>query len=119
MLSVFLGLGLSFNADAAVIQSDVYAGGQNVSKGTVQPGYYSYFDWGRGQNGWGYCYEFDNYGYVLNNGRPMHPRNCEMVNPSYFAWGRGFDGYMYCYQWTPYQVIMNDGYAVHPRYCRY
>lgn len=128
ILSLFFifGVGHSFisSAEAAqAAQSDIYAGGQNISKLDDIPDhhnhYYTFFDWGRGQNGWGYCYEFDNHGYVLHNGRPMHPRNCEMVNPSYYDWGRGFDGYIYCYQWTPYHVIMNDGYAVNPRFCRY
>ncbi|MES2768057.1 MAG: hypothetical protein V4596_02840 [Bdellovibrionota bacterium] len=121
ILSLFFVINvMSSNGFAAeAIQSDIYAGEKNISQERDHhPNYYTFFDWARGQNGWGYCYEFDNHGYVLNNGRPVHPMNCERVNPSYFDWGRGFDGYIYCYQWTPYHVIMNDGYAVNPRYCR-
>lgn len=115
VLTVFLSL----NTFAAEMSVDSYAGPKNLSSTKDHhPGYYTYFDWARGNNGWGYCYEFDDYG-VLHGGRPVRNFNCERVNPSHFAWGRGFDGYVYCYQWTPYRHIMNDGYAVHPRYCHY
>jgi len=77
----------------------------------------SYYDWGRGQNGWGYCYEWAN-GYVLNSGYPIANYYCEQENPSYFDWGRGMNGYTYCYQWTPYGVAMNEGRPVDNYYCR-
>lgn len=77
----------------------------------------SYFDWGQGQNGWGYCYEWTNHGDVLNGGNPVHPYSCEKSNPSRFRWSRGQDGWGYCYQYTPYGVAMNEGSLVHPYSC--
>lgn len=73
---------------------------------------YSHFAWGRGQNGWGYCYEWDYYGNVLNGGYPVASYNCEAVQPSRFDWGRGQNGWGYCYQWTPQGFAMNEGQAV-------
>lgn len=121
VLSILLGQ-MAFAAEDTVMsqapQGDSYAGELKLDpKGQRHPGYYTFFDWARGQNGFGYCYEFDSYGYVLNGGRPMHPYNCERVNPSYFDWARGMNGHFYCYQWTPYHAVMNDGRPVHPRYC--
>jgi hypothetical protein len=121
MTKLFLVLSLFFgiSAGAANLTSDLYAGQKSISKQDSQNhDYYTFFDWARGNNGWGYCYEFDNYG-VLNNGRPVHPFNCEQVNPSYFNWARGWDGYVYCFQFTPYNAVMNDGHSVHPSYCHY
>ena len=77
------------------------------------------YDWGRGQNGFGYCYAFDRYGNVLYWGQPQPNINCERVRRSHFNWGRSWDGRIYCYQWTPYLAVMNDGRPVHPGYCRY
>lgn len=68
-----------------------------------------YYDWGRAQNGWGYCYEWASNGTVLNGGEPQSNWNCEQVNPSHFAWGRAQNGWGYCYQWTPYGVAMHEG----------
>ncbi len=69
----------------------------------------SYFDWGRGQDGYGYCYEYASTGDVLNQGRPQSNYYCERYSPSYFAWGRGMNGYGYCYQLTPRGDYMNLG----------
>jgi hypothetical protein len=101
------------------LQPDSYAGELKLDpKGENKSGYYTFFDWARGYNGWGYCYEFDRYGYVLHGGRPVHPIHCERVNPSYYDWARGIDGYFYCFQFTPYHAVMNEGRSVHPRFCR-
>lgn len=120
MNKLFVLLSLFFCLGAGAVESapsDIYAGSQNMSTRDHHPGHYGFYDWGRGQNGWGYCYQFDHYGYVMNNGRPVHPMNCERVHPSYFAWGNGMNGYTYCYQWTPYGIVTNEGRPVHPRYC--
>lgn len=69
----------------------------------------SYYDWGRGQNGWGYCYQWSYDGYILNGGQPVPNYLCESTHPSAYNWGRGMDGWGYCYQWTPYGVPMNEG----------
>ena len=71
-----------------------------------------YYDWGKANNGWGYCYKWTNDGRVLNGGKPVDNYNCERVNPSYHNWGRGNDGWGYCYQWTAYGVAMNQGQPV-------
>lgn len=120
-LLLVLTLFFSLNVSAAEIAApDSYAGGENIKiQQNYYPEYYTYFDWSRGQNGWGYCYEFDSYGYVLHNGRPMHPMNCEQVNPSYFDWARASNGYVYCYNFTPYGVVLNNGRPVHPSNCHY
>ncbi|MGE0631547.1 MAG: hypothetical protein AB7O96_04020 [Pseudobdellovibrionaceae bacterium] len=83
----------------------------------VDPQAYYYYDWGRGRNGWGYCYMWDRYGRVRNGGYPVSNYNCERVRPSYFRWARSRNGYYYCYQYTPYGVIMNEGYPVSNYYC--
>lgn len=71
--------------------------------------YGSYFDWGQGRDGYGYCYEWTSNGYVLNGGQPVGNYNCESRNPSYFDWGRGRDGWAYCYRMTPNGFVMNQG----------
>lgn len=73
------------------------------------PSHGSYYDWGRGQNGWGYCYEWAAPGYPLNGGSPVSNWFCEDLNPSYHYWGQGMNGWGYCYQYTPYGVAMNEG----------
>lgn len=78
----------------------------------------SYFDWGQGQDGWGYCYEWTWNGQVLNGGMPVSNYYCESRSPSYYAWGRGRDGYTYCYQWTPKGHAMNQGQPVSNYYCQ-
>lgn len=72
----------------------------------------SYYDWGTGQNGWGYCYQWTNYGQVMNGGQAVANHLCESRNPSFFEWGTGQNGFGYCYQWTPYGVGMNMGQPV-------
>ena len=72
----------------------------------------SYYDWGRAQNGYGYCYEWTCYGDVLNQGQPVSNYSCEAVRPSYFNWGRAQNGWGYCYQYTPQGLTMNQGQPV-------
>jgi hypothetical protein len=76
----------------------------------VPPPYYGqpYYDWGRAQNGYGYCYEWVN-GQPLHQGQPVSNYLCEQVRPSSYLWGRAQNGYGYCYQYTPYGVVMNQG----------
>lgn len=119
MLKLLFVITLLFGANSFAVEENQYAGSNEISTQSLHHPPYTYFDWGRGQNGWGYCYEFTSQGYVLNQGRPVHNANCEAVRPSYFDWGRGMDGYVYCYQWTPYRVAMNEGRPMHPSYCRY
>lgn len=78
----------------------------------------SYFDWGRGFDGWGHCYEWTNEGEVLNGGRPMPEELCEASAPSYFSWARGRDGYTYCYRFTPTGLPLNGGAPVPNSLCR-
>lgn len=78
----------------------------------------AYYDWGRGTNGYGYCYQFTPSGHVMNGGHPQPNVYCERARPSHFNWGRSWNGFVYCYQWTPYLAIMNDGRPVPPGYCR-
>lgn len=72
----------------------------------------SYYDWGKGQNGWGYCYQWTNTGAPLNEGKPVDNSYCERENPSQYNWGKGQNGWGYCYQWTPYGVALNQGQPV-------
>ena len=80
------------------------------------PGYARY-DWGQGQNGWGYCYEWTWDHHVLNGGRAVPNDYCERYRPSHYQWGRGRDNNTYCYQWTPYGLAMNEGRPVPNNYC--
>lgn len=105
MLLLALAPGAAFSAESSA---------NSISETEhVQPMYPgrtgSYYDWGRGQNGWGYCYEWTYDGAVLNGGRPVANYLCESYRPSNYNWGRGMDGWGYCYQWTPYGVVLNDG----------
>ncbi|MCO5143016.1 MAG: hypothetical protein M9962_08005 [Oligoflexia bacterium] len=72
----------------------------------------SYYDWGVGRNGYGYCYEYTDYGDVLNGGQPVGNYNCEYSRPSEYNWGQGRNGFGYCYQRTPYGHFMNEGQPV-------
>jgi hypothetical protein len=76
-----------------------------------------HYDWGQGQNGWGYCYEWTNQGQVLNAGQPVNSYSCEAVNPSRPNWGHGRNGWAYCYEWTPYGVAMNEGQPINTYSC--
>lgn len=78
----------------------------------------SHYDWGRAQNGYGYCYEWTSQGYVLNGGQPIANFYCEQTRPSLYNWGRANNGYTYCYQWTPDGYAMNGGQPVANFYCR-
>lgn len=119
-----------FHFSTFAVDNSTYAGHSNTDESAVSsslleisadfipmhPHTGHYFDWGQGQNGWGYCYEWAN-GYVLNGGRNVYNGYCEEVHPSHFDWGRGQDGYTYCYQFTPYNIAMNEGRPVHNSYC--
>lgn len=76
------------------------------------PSHGSYYDWGRAQNGYGYCYEWSSDGYVLNNGQPVSEHYCENVRPSYYYWGQAQNGWGYCYHYTPSGIPMNQGQPV-------
>lgn len=74
--------------------------------------YGSYYNWGRAQNGWGYCYEWTYEGYVLNGGQPVGDYLCESTRPSYYGWGAAQNGWGYCYHYTPDGLAMNNGQAM-------
>ncbi|PIS10125.1 MAG: hypothetical protein COT73_11020 [Bdellovibrio sp. CG10_big_fil_rev_8_21_14_0_10_47_8] len=76
-----------------------------------------YYDWGRGRDGSGYCYQFTAEGYVLNGGAPVENSLCEAVKPSHPDWGRGRNGYGYCYRFTPSYLVMNQGTPIHNQQC--
>ena len=69
----------------------------------------SYFNWGRAQNGFGYCYQWTSTGQLLNGGAAQPNFYCEQVNPSFFNWGRAQNGFGYCYQFTGTGLLMNLG----------
>ncbi len=124
ILSIFIGFNAYAGHQDLINEFGNVFQGDLIEKGEVTPQpehnhHRPFYDWGRGQNGWGYCYQFDKYGYVMNNGRPVNNRMCERYNPSYYAWAYATNGYTYCFQFTPYNVVMNEGRSVHPRFCRY
>lgn len=86
-------------------------------RGYPPPHYGSYYDWERGVDGWGHCYEWTSRREVLNNGRPVSDYLCEQSRPSHYSWGRGNDGWGYCYQYTPYGHALNSGSPVNNYYC--
>ncbi len=71
----------------------------------------SYYNWGRAQNGFGYCYQWASNGQVLNGGAAQPDFYCEQVSRSFFNWGRGQNGFGYCYQFTGNGLLMNLGAA--------
>ena|SRR5665213_447991 len=77
----------------------------------------AYYDWGKSQGGWGYCYQWACNGGVLNQGSPVDNALCESNRHSYYSWGRSQAGDTYCYQWTPYGVAMNEGSPVDNSFC--
>lgn len=88
--------------------NSVYAGGNISAPGNPNTG--AHYDWGRGRDGTGYCYQFTNQGDVLNGGYPVAEANCEAVRPSKADWG--WDrrtGFGYCYQFTPDNLVMYQG----------
>ena len=104
-LGVFLLLISTFSISAATAQ-------EATTLGTG-----SYYDWGRGQDGWGYCYEWTYDGQPLNGGRPVNSGYCESRSPSLFNCGRGHDGWGHCYQQTPKGEYMNQGRPVSDYQC--
>jgi hypothetical protein len=78
---------------------------------------YSYYNWGRANNGYGYCYQYASNGQVLNGGTPVSNYLYEMNKPSYYNWGRANNGYGYCYQYTANGLAMNEGKPQSNYYC--
>jgi hypothetical protein len=105
-LVLALTLLLSCQAFAADIQSSLSV---DPIENNLELQAGSYYNWGRGQNGFGYCYQYTSYGSVLNGGRPVANQFCENTKPSYHNWGRGKDGFGYCYQYTPQGLAMYEG----------
>lgn len=132
MKSGLLLLALSlFHFSTFAVDNSIYAGASNTHESAVSSSLLEnsalfatstplhgghYYDWARGRDGWGYCYEFAN-GNVLNGGANVPNYLCERENPSHYDWARGRDGYTYCYQFTPYGHVMNGGYAVSNNMC--
>ncbi len=79
----------------------------------------TYYNWGQGSNGYGYCFLYAWDGSPADQGYPQANQYCERVRPSHFAWGQGQNGLAHCYQVTPYNAVMNEGRAVDPSYCQY
>lgn len=77
----------------------------------------AYYNWGKAQNGFGYCYEWACNGSPLNGGQPVSDYLCESRRPSYYDWGKAQNGWGYCYQYTPYGVAMNKGQPVGDYLC--
>ena len=46
------------------------------------PGGGSYYQWGRGVDGYGHCYEYTYSGEILNNGQALPEDLCESSSPS-------------------------------------
>ncbi|MEK6553656.1 MAG: hypothetical protein AABZ31_00305 [Bdellovibrionota bacterium] len=69
----------------------------------------SYFDWGQGQDGFGYCYEWTRDGRVLNGGMPVADYNCEARRPAHYTWHRSVSGWGNCYRFTPSGLVMDRG----------
>ena len=78
----------------------------------VQP----FYDWGRGADGYGYCYLFDDSG-VMNNGKAVGNFMCDMTKTRYEFMPKK-DGSQACYQVTPYGHIMDQGLELDPVRCR-
>jgi hypothetical protein len=77
----------------------------------------TYFDWERGNDGWGHCYEWTTHREVLNNGNPIEDFFCEENYPSHFRWDKGLDGWGYCYQYSPNGYVLNYGAPIPNNYC--
>jgi hypothetical protein len=124
--SVFILLAIVFafsNSAIAAQRSEVNSQGAIAAMGIVPPRQFPqhpmpyprtgpqgiYYDWGRGVDGFAYCYEHLADGRVINSGQPVTNDLCEVVNPSYFDWGRGRDGWGYCYHFSPYGLAMDAG----------
>lgn len=112
-----LSVSLHANSTSTVAkqQSELVPQSESFVENLIQAA--TYFNWGKGQNGWGYCYEWTKQGYVLHGGQPQPNYYCEQVRPSYFYWGQGQNGWGYCYQYTPYGVAMNEGRPQSNYYC--
>ncbi len=78
-----------------------------------------FFDWGRGNDGTGYCFEFDSAGYVMNQGRPVPENRCEAIVPTHFEWGQATNGFGYCFQFTPSHLVLWQGRPVNNQQCEY
>jgi hypothetical protein len=109
-LTLLLGLGIAHAADS---RGSLSIQEVAVHLNSPPPGVDgAYYDWGRGNDGTGYCYQFTWDGYVLNGGAAQPNFYCEEIRPSHSDWGRGNDGWGYCYQFTPYDIVMNQGAAI-------
>lgn len=106
---VFLALSLFSAANVLASQGQTCAspGINMLDIGAACTG--SYYNWGKAQNGWGYCYQYACTGAVLNGAQPVSDYFCESVRPSYFDWGKAQNGWGYCYQYTPTGLTMNVG----------
>lgn len=96
----------NFSSDSSsALESDALS----ILRWRRPPGTGSYYNWGRAQNGWGYCYQWTMDGHVLNGGNPVDNFYCEQRHPSYANWGRAQNGWGYCYQYAPQGYVLNQG----------
>lgn len=125
MLSTILSLLFSMSVQAQQLnyQAQQFSGTVGVparSTSVLPPAITAsgfYYDWGQGPNGWGYCYQWNPNGYIINYNNPSPNQFCEQRNPSYFFWGAAVNGYGYCYQFTPSGLTLNNGYPMPNFYC--
>jgi hypothetical protein len=116
MSQIILGLLMTMTACLAQAQS-VYQTSE-ATPPPQQPAPGSYYDWGRGADGTGYCYQFSSENnQVMNGGNPVAERNCEKVSASHFDWGQSQYGYGYCFQFTPQHLVMWQGRPVPTKAC--
>lgn len=76
----------------------------------------SHVNWGM-LNGMGYCFEWTNFGKVLNGGEPIDNALCNEKVESYFDWAWGENGYGYCYQFSPDGYVLNNGQKALENFC--
>lgn len=109
VLSLVMLFSLNLSAQMIPTEHSRYSGAEQVGNHPKPPNTGAYYDWGRGRDGTGYCYQFTSQGYVLNGGYPVDEQLCESIKPSHFNWARGQNGYGYCYQFTPDELVMQQG----------
>ncbi len=102
--ALFTGSAFAAPIAGAGIQADAVIAEASAAS---RPG--TYYDWGRGRDGFGYCYHWTRDGRVLNGGMPVDEYNCEARRPSFYDWARSVSGWGNCYRFTPTGLVMNQG----------
>lgn len=63
------------------------------------------------------CYEFDDQGNALNDGRPVSSSICEKFSPTLLEWGLSHGGKTMCYHQTKDGLTLNKGLPVSDALC--